>query len=107
MLVVTGLGPFCGQQGMNELWQPALPMHHCLPCTPCHSRAPCFPTPTPLHAADKTVRLWSLADGSCLRTFEGHMASVLRLDFLSAGTQILSAGADGLIKLWSVRLSGG
>lgn len=53
------------------------------------------------------MRLWSLADGSCLRTFEGHLSSVLRLDFLSAGTQILSAGADGLIKLWSIRLSGG
>lgn len=53
------------------------------------------------------MRLWSLADGSCLRTFEGHQASVLRLDFLSAGTQLLSAGADGLLKLWSVRLSGG
>lgn len=52
------------------------------------------------------MRLWSLADGSCLRTFEGHQASVLRLDFLSAGTQLLSAGADGLLKLWSVRLSG-
>jgi len=52
------------------------------------------------------VRLWSLADGACLRTFEGHQASVLRLNFLSAGTQMLSAGADGLLKLWSVRLSG-
>ena len=52
------------------------------------------------------MRLWSLADGSCLRTLEGHLASVLRLDFLSAGTQVLTAGADGLIKLWSLRLSG-
>lgn len=60
-----------------------------------------------LCAADKTIRLWSLSDGACLRTFEGHLSSVLRLDFLSAGTQMLSAGADGLIKLWSVRLSGG
>lgn len=48
-------------------------------------------------------RLWGLADGSCLRTFEGHLASVLRLSFLSAGTQLLSSGADGLLKLWSVR----
>ena len=71
------------------------------------SAAPRQPTCLPgLPAGDKTVRLWSLADGACLRTFEGHLASVLRLDFLSAGTQILSAGADGLIKLWSVRMSG-
>lgn len=53
------------------------------------------------------MRLWSLTDGACLRTLEGHLASVLRLDFLSAGSQLLSAGADGLVKLWSVRLSGG
>jgi WD40 repeat protein len=52
------------------------------------------------------VRLWSLVDGACLRTFEGHLASVLRVDFLSSGAQLLSAGADGLIKLWGVRSSG-
>ncbi len=39
------------------------------------------------------MRLWSLADGSCLRTFEGHLASVLRLDFLSAGGLVLSSKA--------------
>jgi len=38
-------------------------------------------------AGDATVRLWSLADGACLRTFEGHAASVLRVAFLTAGTQ--------------------
>ena len=41
-------------------------------------------------SGDKTLRLWALADGSCLKTFEGHTASVLRLNFLSAGTQARS-----------------
>lgn len=54
-------------------------------------------------SGDKTVRLWSLKDGSCLKTFEGHTASVLRVSFLSVGTQLLSAGADGLLKLWSIK----
>lgn len=40
-------------------------------------------------SGDKTVRLWSLADGACLRTFEGHSASALRCCFLSAGTQVV------------------
>lgn len=39
-------------------------------------------------SGDKTLRLWALADGTCLKTFEGHTASVLRLNFLSAGTQV-------------------
>ncbi len=38
-------------------------------------------------SGDKSVRLWGLADGACLRTFEGHTASALRCCFLSAGTQ--------------------
>ena len=41
-------------------------------------------------SGDKTVRLWSLADGACLRTFEGHSASALRCCFLSAGTQVVN-----------------
>ena len=39
-------------------------------------------------SGDATIRLWALADGSCLRTFEGHGASVLRSAFVSAGTQV-------------------
>lgn len=54
-------------------------------------------------AGDKTLKLWSLQDGACLRTFEGHTASALRATFATAGTQIVSAGADGLVKLWSTR----
>jgi WD40 repeat protein len=39
-------------------------------------------------SADRTIKVWSLADGSCLRTLEGHTASVLALSFASAGTQV-------------------
>lgn len=36
-------------------------------------------------------------DGSCLRTFEGHTASALRVVFLSGGTQVRHM-ADVLIQ---------
>ena len=39
-------------------------------------------------SGDATVRLWALTDGSCLKTFEGHSASVLRACFISYGAQV-------------------
>ncbi|KAJ7459183.1 U3 small nucleolar RNA-associated protein [Mycena galericulata] len=54
-------------------------------------------------SGDKTVRLWSLDDYTCVKTFEGHTNSVLRVDFLNAGMQLVSAGSDGLVKLWNVQ----
>ena len=52
---------------------------------------------------DKSIKLWSLDDFSCLRTFEGHTNSVLRVDFLSNGLQLVSAASDGLVKLWNIK----
>ncbi|PGH07696.1 U3 small nucleolar RNA-associated protein 13 [Blastomyces parvus] len=70
-------------------------------------------------SADKTIKLWSLSDYSCLLTFEGHTNSVLKLlwlpppliesdneDISSRGAVqvhplVASAGADGLVKIWS------
>lgn len=49
------------------------------------------------------MKLWSMTDFSCLRTFQGHTASVLSVAFVSAGAQLVSGGADGLVKVWTVR----
>ncbi|BCS29080.1 U3 snoRNA-associated protein UTP13 [Aspergillus puulaauensis] len=77
-------------------------------------------------SGDKTVKLWSLSDYSCLLTFEGHTNSVLKVLWLpppdmssktdeededttmtNAATAVplkplvASAAADGLVKVWS------
>uniref|UniRef100_H2ZTG7 Transducin beta like 3 n=1 Tax=Latimeria chalumnae TaxID=7897 RepID=H2ZTG7_LATCH len=55
-------------------------------------------------SADGTIKLWGLQDFSCLKTFEGHDASVLKIIFVSRGTQLLtSSGSDGLLKLWTIK----
>ena len=59
-------------------------------------------------SGDKTVKLWSLTDYSCLRTFESHSQSVLKVAWLSLPVirstkkpiQFVSAGGDGLVKIW-------
>lgn len=37
------------------------------------------------------------------QTFEGHTNSVLRVEFINQGLQLLSTASDGLLKLWNVR----
>jgi U3 small nucleolar RNA-associated protein 13 len=64
-------------------------------------------------SGDKTVRIWSLTDYSCLRTFEGHVNSVLKVIWLPAcsdgkdnrGVQVASAAGDGLVKVWDAQNS--
>ena len=60
-------------------------------------------------SGDKTLKLWSLSDYSCLRTFEGHANSVLKVCWLNLPkpedrsqkhVQVASAGGDGLVKVW-------
>ena len=68
-------------------------------------------------SGDRTVKIWSLNDYSCLRTFEGHANSVLKVIWLPVPPEktndedptaktskrpplIASAGGDGLLKIW-------
>ena len=44
---------------------------------------------------DRTVRLWDLADGSLIRTLEGHEEILNALCAVPAGDQILLAAAHG------------
>ncbi|KAK3718300.1 U3 small nucleolar RNA-associated protein 13 [Vermiconidia calcicola] len=64
-------------------------------------------------SGDKTVRIWNLSDYSCLRTFEGHVNSVLKVVWLptqrqakgkvKGAVQVASAAGDGLVKVWDVQ----
>lgn len=63
---------------------------------------------------DKTVKIWSLEDFSCLRTLEGHNNSVLKVLWMpihppdatstnarsQPSLQVATAGGDGLVKIW-------
>ena len=68
-------------------------------------------------SGDKTIKIWSLNDYSCIRTFEGHTNSVLKVLWVpsppvsstdNSSTPnpskrpplIASAGGDGLVKIW-------
>ncbi|KAL8874678.1 MAG: hypothetical protein Q9174_000018 [Haloplaca sp. 1 TL-2023] len=64
-------------------------------------------------SGDKTVKLWSLTDYSCLRTLEGHTNSVLKVLWMPVpaspegsnsaskrAAQVASAGGDGLVKVY-------
>ena len=55
-------------------------------------------------SADRTVKIWRLSDDfSCIKTFEGHANSILRVGFINNGLQVVSAGSDGLMKIWDLK----
>ena len=37
-----------------------------------------------------------------MKTLEGHQSSVLKIQYLSLDLQLLSVGADGLLKIWNM-----
>lgn len=60
-------------------------------------------------SGDKSIKLWSLADYTCIRTFEGHSNSILKVTWLNMPENaeqskrpilFASAAGDGLVKIW-------
>ncbi len=52
-------------------------------------------------ADDRTVRLWRVADGTLLRTLEGHPSEVWSVAFAPDG-QTLASGSYRTVRLWRV-----
>ncbi|CAE8613226.1 unnamed protein product, partial [Polarella glacialis] len=51
-------------------------------------------------AKDRLVLAWSVPEGECLRTFEGHRGAVWACSINNDEGLLLSCGADGLVLLW-------
>src|SRR5688572_13760744 len=49
---------------------------------------------------DGTIKLWNMEDGKLAKSFNAHAGGVLALSFTHDG-KIVSAGRDGLVKVWS------
>ncbi len=53
-------------------------------------------------SADKTLKLWEVQSGRCLRTFVGHTNDVKSVCLSADGRYALSGSLDETIKLWEV-----
>ncbi|MBM3971885.1 MAG: hypothetical protein FJ302_18795 [Planctomycetes bacterium] len=53
-------------------------------------------------AADKFVKLWDIASGKLVKSFEGHTHHVLGVSIKADNSLLASAGADNAIKIWNV-----
>jgi WD40 repeat protein len=54
-------------------------------------------------ADDRTLKLWDIQTGACLRTFEGHSEYVNSVALLPDGQRALSASQDRTLKLWDIQ----
>lgn len=53
--------------------------------------------------ADRFVKLWNVADGKFIRSFEGHTHHVLGVSWRADGRMLVSSGADLVLKVWDTR----
>jgi WD40 repeat protein len=51
-------------------------------------------------ATDRTMKVFDVATGALLKTFEGHTHHVLGVAWRADGQQLATAGADNVVKVW-------
>jgi WD40 repeat protein/serine/threonine protein kinase len=56
-------------------------------------------------SSDRTLKVWEVATGRCLKTLEGHASAVTSVASSADGNYLLSGSADKTVKLWE-RTSG-
>jgi WD40 repeat protein len=49
------------------------------------------------------MKLWNVADGKLVRSFEGHTHHVLGAAWRADGRVLISSGADMVLKVWDAR----
>lgn len=51
---------------------------------------------------DRTIKVWDIASGECVRTFEGHAAAVTSLAISADGRRMLSGSEDKSLRVWEL-----
>jgi len=63
-------------------------------------------TPDGLMAAsggwDKTIRVWDLEKGTCVRTLEGHRYRIASVTITADGKRVIAASWDQTLRVWDV-----
>ncbi|MCH2126446.1 MAG: hypothetical protein MK165_16770 [Pirellulaceae bacterium] len=54
-------------------------------------------------AADRFMKVFQVADGSFVRSFEGHTHHVLGVSWSAEGRSLATAGADKVVKIWDFK----
>ena len=52
--------------------------------------------------SDRTVRVWDMATGRCLRALEGHQEAVAAVAVSVEGSRAVSASLDGTVRAWDL-----
>ncbi len=52
-------------------------------------------------SANKTIKIWSVENGLCIKTLKGHSEDVWRTIYSPNGFYIVSGSFDETIKIWN------
>ena len=52
---------------------------------------------------DKTAKIWSVKDGSCLATISGHTSEVVSVEFSPDSNFVATGSMDSTAKLWNIQ----